>query len=167
MAGPTDPLAEAMSYWGVIQRSASLHEGAAAAVQRVAQEAARLGEVPSFQVYGEAMRLYGQATALQYGTEHLSAAGPEVAGLGQFVERLPYGSGLVSPAGPPVYHVRVEYSAIRNGEPVGDYVTLRYTGGLPGTVGELREDARVVTEGLVTGYGSRLTGIGDIQIGQL
>ena len=167
MPGPTDARSEAMTYWGTITAAASNHEGAAVAAQRVAQEAARLGRTPSFGVYGEAMRLYGEATALQYGAERLATAPADYGIQGDYLAKLPYGAGQRSPTGPRVFDVRVEYDAVESGVPVHDMVTLRYTGGLPGTVGDLRADAEAVTEGLVTGYRRQLTGIGLIQIGEL
>lgn len=167
MAEPTDPRTQAMAYWGIISSAASEHAGAAEAAIRVRDEAARLGHSPGFQVFQEAERLYADATRLQYGSEALSAAPDTHAIQGDYLAKLPYGAGLLAPGGPRQFHVRVNYTYQAGGQTLDDYITLRYTGGLPATVGDLRSDAESVALGLIPSYGRELVQLGDIQIGEL
>lgn len=167
MAGETDPRTAAMAFWGTISAAASEHAGASVAAQRVAAEAARLGAEPSFETYQAAMTLYAQATRLQYSSEALGEAPNEYAITGEYLAPLPYGQTGAGSRVLPEYHVRVEYTFRDEAGEHTDYITLRYTGGLPGTVGDLRADAETIAAGLIPSYGRAFVGMGAIQIGEL
>lgn len=167
MANGDDPRGEAMAYWGVISRGASEGRPASEVMQLVREEASRIGHAPSFQTMTEAARLYGQASGLQHSSNRLGQAAPNAPITTDYLGRLPYGSQLTSPAGPRLFDVRVGFRAIRSGQETEDYVTLRYSGGLPATVGQLRAEADLIAANLVEGYGATYLEMTDIQIGEL
>lgn len=167
MADPTPRYAQASAFWGPVSAVARAGGSAVDAVRAVQAEAERLGVTATFQTYSETMRLFGSAAELQHASTNLTNAAPTDAITGSMLGQLPFGGSMGGAGGPRVFDVRVEYTAIRTGQEESDYVTLRYTGGLPPTVGDLRAEAEDVTSSLVEGYGAALTGIGAIQIGEL
>ena len=167
MADTPPPFATPMAFWGVVSHAAAQGLNAAAAVQAVKAEADRLGVTMGFTGYQAVASLYGQATALRHGSERLAAASPDMAITSEHLAALPYGGAKWAYGGPREFDVRVKYTALEHGQAVTDTLTLRYTGGLPATVGELRDEVGLVTEGLLNGYNRALTGIQDVQIGEL
>lgn len=167
MADPAPKYAAAGAFWGIVTRGAAEGLSATAVQQLVSSEAERLGVSTTFGIRTEVSRLFSSAVELRRAGERLSAAGPGEAITGGMLGQLPFGGSMGGSGGPRVFDVRVNYTAVRTGVEEADYVTLRYTGGLPPTVGELRAEAEDVTSSLVEGYGAALTGIGTIQIGEL
>lgn len=167
MADPTPKYAQAGAFWGIVSRAAGEGVSATEVQKLVSAEAERLGVVTTFGVRQELSRLFSSAVQLRVGSERLTAAAPGEAITGSMLGQLPFGGSMGGAGGPRVFDVRVNYTAVRTGQEEADYVTLRYTGGLPPTVGELRAEAEAVTSSLVEGYGAALTSVGSIQIGEL
>lgn len=167
MANPLSARDQAMAFWGVISSAAAGGLSASAVGTLVRAEAIRLGFTPSFEVYTEAARLFGEATALRHSSERMADAPAEAAITSEYISRLPYGNNPSALGGPRAFDVRVSYDAVRFGNTEHSYVTLRYTGGLPSTVGDLRAEAEDIASGLVEGYGASITAIGAISIGEL
>lgn len=167
MANPDLPFGTPMAFWGVISAAASEHMTVARLAEAVQAEADRLGI--NFPRGGMApiMTLYSNATQLAYASERLGRAAPSTPITADLLAYLPYGRPWGQGAGPRQFDVRVQYTAVRSGRPDSGYVTLRYTGGLPGTVGELQDEAKLIAESLVEGYGSSFVDTGAIQIGEL
>lgn len=167
MAGPDDPFAKPMAWWGTIQAGVSERLTTAELWDRIQARSAELGLATPPTMFQAVNEIRSQAASLRNASERLSAAAPGDAITSSYLAPLPYGGSMGGAGGPRTFDVRVNYSAIRAGVPEDDYITLRYAGGLPSTVAELREEAQLVTESLVEGYGASLTGIGAIQIGEL
>lgn len=167
MPGPRARQVDPMAWWGIIQASATAGETTAELFGRIRSEAERLGVPlpPGGAVAFNDVR--SAAVKLREAASNLSDAPDSYAITRAHLAALPYGPGPSATGGPRVFDVRVAYTALRLGQEESDYVTLRYTGGLPATVGELRAEAEDVTASLVEGYGAALTGIGAIQIGEL
>lgn len=159
----TDP----MAWWGTISASAKAHETTAEMFGRIKAEAERNGWTlpPGGAIAFNELR--SMAAGLGYSAERLAGARDTDAILGSHLAPLPYGGKPGGPLGPRTFDVRVNYTAIRSGQPESSYVTLRYTGGLPSTVGELRLEAADIATSLVDSYGAELTEVGDIEIGEL
>ena len=166
---PDEPkgFAKPMAWWGTIQAAVSERATTAEVWERIQARSAELGLSTPPTMFQAVNEIRAQAVALRTASERLSKAPDTDAITGQHLANLPYGGTIGLPGAPRVFDVRVAYTAVRTGQEEEDYVTLRYTGGLPATVGELREEAALVTESLVEGYGAALTGIGAIQIGEL
>lgn len=157
----------AQLFAGVIAASARAGESAATMQQRVSAEAERLGVGTSFAIRTDAARLFGAWTGVRVASERLSRAPLSDAITHEVIAQLPYGAGLTSIAGPRVFHVRVPYTAVRFGQTEDSYITLRYTGDLPPTVGDLKAEAADILGALVPSYSAELVEIGDIEIGEL
>lgn len=166
MAGEKTPREAAMAVLGTISGVAAKRGGAAAAMQAAQAEFARLGHVPTFQTYTEVAKLYGQTVALRTGAEQLAAAPGNYAITSEYLAQLPYGAGPAGRAGPRIFHVRVGYSTVKGGVESQDFVTLRYTGGLPESVGALRQEAADIAISKATEYGSAFGAVTAIQIGE-
>lgn len=134
---------------------------------KIQARSAELGVVTPPGMFQAVNEIRSAAAQLRNSAENLSAAPAGSAIVGSEIAFLPYGTRPGEGGGPRVFDVRVAYNAVRGGVEESDYVTLRYTGGLPATVGDLRSEAALVTESLVEGYGASFTGIGTIQIGEL
>jgi hypothetical protein len=134
---------------------------------RLKDQVERDGGSLSFMGYTEAARLFGQMTGVRHASENLSKAAATDAILWEHIGLLPYGNNPSLHGGPRTFDVRVNYQAIRSGVEGPDYVTLRYTGGLPLTVGELRQEAMDISQSLAEGYGSSFLGMSSIEIGEL
>ena len=167
MADPSQSFAKPMAWWGTIQASVTAHDSTAELWSKIQARSAELGVKPPPGLFLEVNQIRSQAAQLRNASDRLSAAPDTHVIQGDYLAFLPYGKGPGAGAGPRQFDVRVNYSAVRAGNAEESYITLRYTGGLPATVGDLRADAAMVTESLVEGYGAALTGIGDIQIGEL
>jgi len=167
MPDPLQARADAMRWLGAI--SGFAHEGLSAseAMQHLRDRIEADGGTLSFGGYQEAARLFGQMTAVRHASERFAAAPPSDAITWEHVGQLPYGQQPAMHGGPRTFDVRVFYSAMRSGQEVQDYVTLRYTGSLPPTVGELQQEALDVTSSLVEGYGASFGDITSIEIGEL
>ncbi len=156
-----------MAFWGAITAAASSGLSATATQQAVTAEAERLGVRTSFGTRQEIGRLFSQAVALRESSRELARANPTDTITSRMIAPLPYGGGLIGRAGPRVFDVRVNYTAVRNGESIADYVTLRYAGDLPATAGQLLEEAGIITSDLTESYGTSLSAIESVQIGEL
>lgn len=167
MAGPLTPRDQAMAYLGVLSRASSEGLSAAQAMQAVAAEARNRGYPLTFDVATEAARLYGSTAGLAHAASNLNAAPGSNAIEGSYLARLPYGEGRVGPGAQRVFDVRVYYQATPPSPTGEDYVTLRYYGGLPTTVGQLRDQARNAARLIVGTYGRDFVDIGDLSIGEL
>jgi hypothetical protein len=155
-----------MAWWGAI--AGSVRQGATTAevweAIRGFGEANSLAYPPGmFQAVNEMRSL---AAGLRVSSERLARAKPETAITGREVAPLPYARDSVSQALARQFHVRVEYTATRQGETERSYITLPYTGGLPGTVGQLYADAEIAAESLVGGYGADLVSVDRIEVGE-
>lgn len=167
MAGPVPPRDQAMAYWGTITRAATERQPASALGNMIKAEAERLGTTPGFEVYSAAQTLYSEAVALRHATEALARAPESDAITSAVLAPLPYGTNPSARGGPRLFDVRVAYTSVRGDQESPGYVTLRYTGELPATVGELRAEAADIAGSLVEGYGESITALGDITIGEL
>lgn len=167
MPDPERPYAHPMAWWGVVQ--AAVEEGATTAqmFERIRARADELGVSlpPGGAVAYNTIR--SMAAELRNASARLGKAPDTAALTSRELAPLPYTGPATGPAAPRMFHVRVNYAGIKNGEPISDYVTLEYPGGLPPTVGQLREEAAIITEDLVNAYGSALTAISSIQVGEL
>lgn len=167
MADNPRTYADPMAWWGVIQAGVTEHLTTAELWEKINERAAELGvDGPVGGALG-INQVRSIAASLRNASDLLTGAPATDAIVGRYLAPLPYGHTPGQGAGPRLFDVRVNYTAVRGGNPESSYVTLRYTGGLPATVGELRDDAQLVTESLVEGYGASLTDIGAIQIGEL
>lgn len=167
MADPESAFAKPMAWWGTIQASVAARDTTAELWDKISARSAELGLHTPPTMFAAVNEIRSQAAQLRNASERLSRAPASEAITGDKLAFLPYGKGPGQGAGPRIFDVRVAYTAVRTGVPEADYVTLRYTGGLPATVGELRDEAQLVTESLVEGYGASLIAVGDIQIGEL
>lgn len=167
MADTGKTYADPMAWWGVIQAGVSERLTTAELWDRINERAAELGVAGPVGGATGINEVRSIAAQLRNSSEVLGAAPDTYAITGSMLSGLPYGKGVGQGAGPRLFDVRVNYTALRAGVAEESYVTLRYTGGLPATVGELRSEAQLVTESLVEGYGAALTGVGAIQIGEL
>lgn len=158
---------EQLSYFGAIQARSRQRLTTAEVWEAVKDEAARRGEPLPAGMFQAVNQLRAQATALRNASDRLARAGQNEAILADHLAPLPYGHNPSASGGPRVFDVRVHYTAVRQGLDVQDYVTLRYTGGLPATVGELQQEAFDVTSSLVEGYGASFGDITGIEIGEL
>lgn len=167
MADTARTYADPMAWWGVIQAGVTERLTTAELWDRINERAAELGVAGPVGGALGINEVRSIAASLRNSSERLTGAPATDAITSTYLAALPYGHAPGAGAGPRLFDVRVNYTAIRGGVPESSYVTLRYTGGLPATVGELREDAQLVTESLVEGYGASLTDVGAIQIGEL
>lgn len=158
---------QAMAFWGTVTAAAGQGKSAVAMQQMVSAEAERIGGRTSFATRAIISKLFSKAVALRESGVRLAAAPASAAITGAHISPMPFGAAFGGRAGPRVWDVRVGYAAIRGGQPEFDYITLRYTGSLPATVGELREEAASIAESLASSYGSDFIGMGSIQIGEL
>lgn len=167
MANPGRAFTDPMAWWGVISAAQREHLTTAETFERIRDEAERQGWTlpPGGAVAFNEVR--AAASDLAYSAERLARAPESSAILGEHIGGLPYGGGLTGPAAQRLFDVRVGYTAVRSGQVEAGYVTLRYTGGLPATVGELRAEAEDIATSLVEGYGAAITGIDEIQVGEL
>lgn len=166
MAGDPDPFAKPMAWWGTIQAGVSERLSTAELWERIQARSQELGLATPPTMFQAVNEIRSQAAQLRNASERLSGADPSEAITSALLAPLPYGN-LGGAAGPRTFDVRVNYTAVRTGVEEQDYITLRYTGGLPATVGELRDEAELVAQSLVEGYGASLTAVGAIQIGEL
>jgi hypothetical protein len=166
MADPGDAFAKPMAWWGTIQAAVSARMTTAEVWTAIQARSAELGLPTPPTMFLAVNEIRSQAAQLRNASERLTAAPATDAITSALLAPLPYGN-LGGGAGPRTFDVRVNYTAVRTGQVETDYITLRYTGGLPATVGELRAEAELVAESLVEGYGASLTSIGAIQIGEL
>lgn len=167
MVDKPEPFSSPMAWWGPIQGAVSGHATTEQVWEAIHAHTQANGLVEPPNLWGVVNEVRSQAANLRNASDRLTGASPSDAITGAYLAPLPYGAIGGAGAGPRTFDVRVGYTAIRTGVPEEDYVTLRYTGGLPATVGELRDEAALVTEGLVEGYGAALVSIGAIQIGEL
>lgn len=167
MADRPEPFAKPMAWWGTIQAAVSEHLTTAEVWERIEARSRELGLATPPGMFQAVNEIRSQAAQLRNASDRLSAAPGEAPITGDLLAFLPYGQAAGMGAGPRTFDVRVNYTAVRTGVEEADYITLRYTGGLPSTVAELRDEAQMVAESLVEGYGAALTGLGAIQIGEL
>lgn len=167
MAGPESPGPNPSAWWGVIQASAAAHETTAQMFDRIASEAQRMGLALPSEGAVRFNELRSQAVQLRDASDRLGLAASTDAITHDVIGPLPYARTDPAASTIPLYDVRVNYSAVQGGQELESYITLRYTGGLPPTVGDLYAEAQLATEALVEGYGAALTGLGSIQIGAL
>lgn len=167
MPDPRDAFAKPMAWWGTIQASVTARDTTAELWDKIQARSAELGLATPPTMFLAVNEIRSQAAQLRNASDRLTAAPASAPIVGAYVAPLPYGNIGGAGAGPRTFDVRVNYTAVRTGQPESDYVTLRYSGGLPATVGELRDEAALVTGSLVEGYGASLVEIGDIEIGEL
>ena len=167
MGDPLAGLAKPMAWWGTIQASVAARDTTAELWDKISARSAELGLATPPNMFAAVNEIRSVAAQLRNASERLSGATPQSAITSSYVSSLPYGRGIAGGAGPRIFDVRVNYTAVRTGVPEESYVTLRYTGGLPATVGELRDEAQLVAQGLVEGYGASLVAVGSIQVGEL
>ncbi len=111
--------------------------------------------------------LQASENSLTLAAERLSRARPSDVLTTEHVGQLAYGQVAPGTRAVRVFDVRVNYNATGTAGESSDYITLRYTGGLPPTVGELIEEAQDVASSLVEGYGRQLVSWGPVEIGEL
>lgn len=167
MPDPRPRSAAPMAFWGTIQAAASEHVSAAALQSRISAEAERLGVTTSFETRQQITSIFTRAVQLREARTALAAAAPSTPIMAEHIAPLPYGLAPGLRGAARVFDVRVNYTAVTPTGPIADYITLRYTGGLPGSVGDLYAEAQIATSSLVEGYGNALTGLGEIEIGEL
>jgi len=166
MPDPAEAFARPMAWWGAIQGSVSARATTAEvwSAIRAFGEANQLAYPPGmFQAVNQMRSL---STGLRQAAESLGTALNADAITGGMVGQLPYARPPTSQDVLRQFHVRVNYEAVQNGEAMQSYITLPYTGSLPETVGQLRDDAQIVAESLIEGYGAALVSIGLIEVGE-
>lgn len=167
MADEQPRRATADEFWGTIRAAASQgltrQETFDAIEARAGELGARLPAAGAV-VFNS---LIATAKGLQVATNNLTRADASDAITGHMLHAYPYGNRPGLHGGPRVFDVRVSYTATAHGEPVERAVTLRYTGGLPPTVGDLRAEAFDIAQSLVAGYGVEDVVLGDLEIGEL
>lgn len=167
MADPGESFARPMAWWGVIQAAATEH----ATTADVWRAITAFGESSGLQyppdMFAQVNAIRSQAVQLRNASEALGSASSTDALTHDYIARLPYARTDPAAAVTPLYDVRVNYTAVQGGQELESYITLRYSGGLPPTVGDLYAEAQLATESLVEGYGAAMTGLGAIQIGEL
>lgn len=159
--------AAAMAFWGTIQAAVAERASTAQIWEAITERSAQLGLPIPPGMFQQVNEIRSTAAQLRNGSEALSAAPASNRIEGSYLAHLPYGAPEGQRAGPRIFDVRVAYTAVRGGNPETGFVTLRYTGGLPATVGELRSEAEDIAASLVEGYGASFTGTGAIEIGEL
>lgn len=100
-------------------------------------------------------------------TERFSRAGPGDAITSSVIGPLSYSLARGGPETVRRFDVRVPYTYQGPQGLTDDYVTLRYTGGLPPTVGDLVAEAQDVAQSLVEGYARAIVDWGSIEVGEL
>lgn len=167
MAKDGGGFAKPMAWWGTIQASVAARDTTQEVWDKIAARSAELGLATPPGMFQAVNEIRSAAAQLRNASANLNAAAAESSILGGHVAFLPYGTEAGARAGPRQFDVRVNYTAVRGGVQEESYVTLRYSGGLPATVGELREDAQMVAESLVEGYGASLTAVNGLEVGEL
>lgn len=112
-------------------------------------------------------RIMASEHAYTTSVERFSKARSSDAIIGRYIGPLTYGQGAATPASVRRFDVRVPYTYQGPAGLTEDYVTLRYTGGLPATVGDLIAEAQDVTQSLVEGYSRAIVEWGTLEIGEL
>ena len=166
MPDPRQSFAQPAAWWGAIQGSVRARATTAEVWSAIRDFGAREGLTYPPGMFQEVNRLRSAAVGLRVATQRLGTALNTDAITGSMVGQTIYTRPGASRDLLRQYHVRVNYEAVRAGQLEQSYITLPYTGSLPGTVGELRDDAQIATEALVEGYGASLTSIGAIEIGE-
>lgn len=107
-----------------------------------------------------------QAAGLRNASDRLSRAAPTEAITSRVLAPLPYSRSGIERDLAREFHVRVNYTARKGAETESSYITLSYSGELPGTVGDLYADAQLATAATVDTYGGELIGLEGIEIGE-
>ena len=166
MANPDRSFAQPMAWWGAVAGSVRAKATTAEVWTAIREFGAANGLAYPPGMFQEVNRMRSQATGLRIATQRLGLALNSDAITGRDVAALPYARPGTSQDLLRQYHVRVNYEAVRAGQLEQSYITLPYTGELPATVGQLRDDAQIATDALVSGYGAELLSIGAIEIGE-
>jgi hypothetical protein len=158
MPDPSSPFAQPAAWWGAIQGSVRARATTAEVWGAIRDfgEANGLAYPPD--MFRQVNRLRSTAAGLRIASEHLGSALNSDALTGSMVAPTIYARPATSRDVLSKYHVRVGYEAIRGGQVEQSYVTLEYTGALPSTVGQLRDDAEGTAEGLVLASGTHSGG---------
>jgi hypothetical protein len=172
MTEPRQTFARAAAWWGAIEAGVTARESTSSLWGRIHAYTAQQGlrEPPS--LFLEVNRLRSTAKGLREATRQLGLALNGDAITGSMVGQTIYARGATARGLVRQFHVRVQFEAVKNGEAYQDFVTLGYTGALPGTVGQLREDAYATAEGIVlssaphSGGAEAFIGTGAIEIGE-
>lgn len=168
MADTPQGFTSPMAWWGVISASAAQHETTDQLWSRIHAETEARGWTEPPNLFTAVNEIRASASSLTYGAEHLAEARPAEAITARDMAFLPYGRREGEAALVRQFHVRVGYSATREGQSVQGYVTLQYTGSqLPVTVGALRDQAFELAGAYASTYGDELDSIDSIQIGEL
>lgn len=167
MAGRSDLTPQQLSYFGVVQGASKQHLGTAEIWDAVKSEAARRGEALPAGMFSAVNQLRSYGSGLTYAAERVARAADNEAILSTHIGILPYGHNPGGTGGPRIFDVRVAYMHLVNNEIQDDYLTLRYTGGLPPTIGDLRQEANDIVSSMASGYGRSFVGISSIEIGEL
>lgn len=154
-----------MAWWGVIQGAVRERASTAEIWQAIREFGERNDVAYPPGMFGEVNRIRGQAAQLRNASERLGRATPDTAITSQLLAPLPYARGSVEQALAQQFHVRVGYTARKGAETEQSFITLSYSGQLPGTVGELYADAQLATSATVDTYGGELIGLEGIEIG--
>lgn len=166
---PDEPLPRATpdQFWGTIRAAASAGLTRQETFDAIAARAEQLGmRLPAVGAVGF-NSLIASAGGLQRAVDALTYADSSSTIRSSMVHAYPYGEASTRLGGPRVFDVRVSYSATYHGEPVDRAVTLRYTGGLPPTVGDLRAEAFDIAQSLVAGYDVEGVELGQIEIAEV
>lgn len=172
MANPAQPFAQPMAWWGAIAGSVRARATTAEvwSAIRAFGQANSLAYPPG--MFQEVNRMRSQATGLRVATGHLSLALNSDAITTSMIGLLPYSRPTTSRTLVREFYARVNYEAVRAGQLEQGYITIAYTGALPATVGQLRDDAEGIAEGLVLASGTHsggadaFVGVGAIELGE-
>jgi hypothetical protein len=142
---PNEPrgFAQPMAWWGVVQGAVRERATTAEIWQSIRDFGARndLTYPPGF--FAEVNRIRSQAATLRNASDRLGRAASGDAITDRMLAPLPYSRSSVEQALAQQYHVRVGYTARRGAETEQSYITLSYTGSLPGTVGSCTRTPRL------------------------
>ena len=166
MAGPSQPFAKPLAWWGIIQESAT--RGATTSELWSAihtySEANGIAEPPG--LFREVNSLRSAATQLRNTGRALMGAPQDAAITSDYIGPLPYSRPGASQAVAQRYLARIGYDVLTGGELSTQYVTLDYSGSnLPATVGELRAEFDDAMDSYADHYGQAAVGVTSVQIG--
>jgi hypothetical protein len=155
----------ASAYYGDIAAATSERASTAEIWQQLRTAAAARGAVLPPDMFEAVNQFRSIAAGLRNSSEVLARARDEDTIVNTMVGRQMYARDPDAMAIAPRFHVRYEMTATAHGETLTNTYTLDYTGGLPATVGDLRDDVKTLGRDLAEQYGSAFVSLGNIEIG--
>lgn len=145
-----------LKLWGSIVKAANAGTGAAGAWNEVKASGYVTGPGGGGASAIDMNRLYGLAVANRNAMQAFGAASEGQAITSDMIGLTPNAREPAARGAAAAYNVRVNYTAIENGQLVSDWVTVQYPTELVGTVTTFMDTLRSRVTTLVTGYGRTL-----------